>query len=162
VPTVASSKQVASRWRVCNSLDPPAISASGTQEDIFKDSLIGLLENLHTDGNLADLSFSVVESVMSVGSFYSREKVINRTSPYKDFAFELEGDDFRWRWETTPLGPKFSSEILSKHLILPLISTSHLSFSSGESIHDIGDDQLEKASFLSPSLGHTSSNFKAY
>lgn len=35
----------------------------------------------------------------------------------QDFAFELECDAFRWRWETCLLGHKSSAELISKHLI---------------------------------------------
>lgn len=64
--------------------------------------------------------------------------------PWKDFAFSIGNDTFRWRWETFNLGPRMSADILSKHLILPLISTTHLAFSSADPISTSSETDLEK------------------
>ena len=62
----------------------------------------------------------------------------------KDFAFQLECGVFEWRWETNNLGHKRSSEIISKHLILPLITVGNMALSSSESLGEMSDVDLEK------------------
>lgn len=43
------------------------------------------------------------------------------------------------------VGPKISAEILSKQLVLPLISVTHLAFNSAEFVTEMSDGDLEKA-----------------
>lgn len=82
----------------------------------------------------------------------------------QDFSFELGSDEFKWRWETYSLGPKVhtsivltgsrladlsclvqvSADVLSKHLIMPLVSVTHLSFSSADPVSGISEGDLEK------------------
>lgn len=62
----------------------------------------------------------------------------------KDLAFELESESFHWRWEANRVGPKISAEFLSKQLIMPLISVTHLAFNSAASVGEISDGDLEK------------------
>jgi hypothetical protein len=59
-------------------------------------------------------------------------------------AFELECETFKWRWEVVFVGFKLSSEILSKHLIAPLVSVAYLAFSSADPICDLPESELEK------------------
>lgn len=42
------------------------------------------------------------------------------------------------------VGPRMSADILSKHLIMPLISLSHLAFSSADPVSELTDADLEK------------------
>lgn len=63
-------------------------------------------------------------------------------------AFELEFEAFKWRWEPNFLGYQTSSSILSKQLIIPLISTNHLAFSSSESLGVVTDRDLEKVIYF--------------
>ncbi|RDB25908.1 hypothetical protein Hypma_006495 [Hypsizygus marmoreus] len=123
---VLTSKQIARRWRDCNNGSPPPF-AEAEAEDEWRTATLELLSKAHTLGGIADISFEVVES------------------NYADFAFELECDSFKWRWETCFLGHKRSAEIISKHLILPLISISHLAFSSPDVLGDLSDADIEKA-----------------
>lgn len=58
--------------------------------------------------------------------------------------FEIEGDAFKWRWNTIFVGYKISAEILSKHLIMPLISVSHLVFTSPNAVSNLPGDDLDK------------------
>ena len=62
----------------------------------------------------------------------------------KDFSFLLECNAFKWRWETIFVGHKVSADILSKHLIMPLISVNHLAFSSPDVVGDLPPTDLEK------------------
>ncbi|KAL0567395.1 hypothetical protein V5O48_014599 [Marasmius crinis-equi] len=78
-------------------------------------------------GGMTEFSFEVVES------------------RYSDFAFELECKGFKWRWETCFVGRKLGSEIISQHLVLPLISVNHLAFSSNDPVGEITESELEKA-----------------
>lgn len=59
-------------------------------------------------------------------------------------ALELECNNWKWRWEPAFLGPKVSAEIISKHLIIPLISVNHLAFSSSDVLGDLAPGDLEK------------------
>ncbi|KAJ3515489.1 hypothetical protein NLJ89_g1728 [Agrocybe chaxingu] len=63
----------------------------------------------------------------------------------QDLAIELECEAFKWRWEICFLGHKWASEIISKHLIFPLISLNHLTFSTAEVVGEIPDGDVEKA-----------------
>jgi len=121
---VLAGKQLARRWRSLNQFAPEPMS---TPEDAWREQTLQVIADAHTIGGIAELSFQVVES------------------QYSDLAFEVECEAFKWRWETTFLGHKLSSEIISKHLIFPLISLNHLTFSSSETICDLPDSELEKA-----------------
>ena len=64
----------------------------------------------------------------------------------QDFAFQLGSQTFKWRWDANYLGPKLSADILSKQLIMPLISVVHLAFSSPSGVTDMSDNALEQVS----------------
>ncbi|KZT73160.1 hypothetical protein DAEQUDRAFT_722284 [Daedalea quercina L-15889] len=119
------SNQLARRWRDCNSRTPSF--DNNEEEDEWRTATVELLSATHTIGGIADLTFEVVKT------------------HYSDFAFELGSDSFKWRWETCAIGPKLSAEILSKHLIMPLISLTHLGFSSADPVSELSDADLEKA-----------------
>ncbi|EGN98682.1 hypothetical protein SERLA73DRAFT_181268 [Serpula lacrymans var. lacrymans S7.3] len=123
---VMNSKQFARRWRDCNKHDNSHFSDM-EEEEAWRTRNIDLLNKGHSIGGIADLAFEVTES------------------SYADFAFELESDHFNWRWETTLTGHRLSAELLSKHLIMPLISVNHMTFSSTDAVCDISESDLEKA-----------------
>ncbi|KAI9568257.1 hypothetical protein HD554DRAFT_2205149 [Boletus coccyginus] len=123
---VLSSKQFARRWRECNKrFDSPPLD--GDEEEAWRECSLELLSRAHTLGGVVELSFEVVES------------------KFGDFTFQLECDAFKWRWETIFVGHKVSADILSKHLIMPLISANHLAFSSPDVVGDLPPADLEKA-----------------
>jgi hypothetical protein len=62
----------------------------------------------------------------------------------QDFAFELECDAFKWRWETCLLSSRMSAEVLSKHLIMPLISITHFAFASADPVSELSESDLEQ------------------
>ncbi|OBZ72490.1 hypothetical protein A0H81_07816 [Grifola frondosa] len=126
VSSVVSSKQLARRWRDYNPKSPP-LYASGEDEDEWRIGILELLSAAHTLGGIVDLSFEVVDS------------------RYSDFAIELGSDSFKWRWESFALGPKVSADLLSKQLIMPLISVTHLAFSSADAVSELSEANLEKA-----------------
>jgi hypothetical protein len=70
----------------------------------------------------------------------------------QDLAIDLHGDSFRWRWETFSIGPKQSADVLSKHLMIPLLSTAYLAFISSDAISEISGSDLEKVSPQHPTL----------
>ncbi|KAH7928084.1 hypothetical protein BV22DRAFT_1149218 [Leucogyrophana mollusca] len=123
---VLTSKQFARRWRDCNKRSNAPSPVEG-EEEAWRTRHIELLSRAHTLGGMADISFEIVES------------------NYADFAFELECEAFKWRWDTIFVGHKTSAEILSKHLIMPLISVNHLAFSSPDAVADLSKNDLEKA-----------------
>ncbi|KAF8899954.1 hypothetical protein CPB84DRAFT_1847513 [Gymnopilus junonius] len=120
---VLTSKLLARRWRACNQASPQPFAKSG-DEDAWRENILDLITKAHTIGGLADLSFEIIDS------------------NFADIAFELEYETFKWRWETYFLGHQRSSEIISKHLIFPLISLNHLSFSSAEALPSQTVDKL--------------------
>ncbi|EKM78712.1 hypothetical protein AGABI1DRAFT_121142 [Agaricus bisporus var. burnettii JB137-S8] len=121
-----SNRQIARRWRLCNPQAPSPFS-NLEDEDEWRSSVLELLSKAHTLGGINELSFEVVES------------------HYSDMAFQLECDSFRWKWETCFVGHKLSSEIISKQLILPLIDTNYLLYSSTESVKDMTNIEVENA-----------------
>jgi hypothetical protein len=69
---------------------------------------------------------------------------------FQDLAIHLRGEGFEWRWETFPIGPKQSANVLSKHLMIPLLSTAYLAFISPDAISEISGNDLEKVGLNSP------------
>ena len=61
----------------------------------------------------------------------------------QDLAFDLDFDDFKWHWETYLIGPKSSAEVISQHLIMPLLSVTHLAFASADPVSELSDADLE-------------------
>ncbi|KAJ6494766.1 hypothetical protein C8R47DRAFT_381834 [Mycena vitilis] len=121
---VLNSKQFARRWRACN----PDCAADFDQEDDEEEWRIANLELLskaHTLGGMTDLGFDVVES------------------NYADLAIQLDCEAFKWRWETCLQGSRFSAEMISRHLVLPLISLNHLAFTSA--VGESSETDLEKS-----------------
>lgn len=62
----------------------------------------------------------------------------------QDLAFEMECEAFNWRWELCYIGHKSSAELISKQLILPLISVNAMAFSSVDAVSEMGDSDVEK------------------
>ncbi|KAF9266617.1 hypothetical protein L218DRAFT_956394 [Marasmius fiardii PR-910] len=120
-----NSNQFARRWRECNSLSFEFASSEREEEEWRKNTL-KTLTAAHTVGGMTDFSFEVVKS------------------RYSDFAFTLESDSFKWRWETCFVGHKLGSEIISRHLVLPLISVNHLAFASVDAVGEIMEAELEQ------------------
>ena len=78
---------------------------------------------------------------LSVISFALHVALIRQV---QDLTFELRSNNFRWRWETYNQGPKISANVISQHLVLPLISLNHLAFSTAESLSETSEGNLEK------------------
>ncbi|KAJ7707781.1 hypothetical protein B0H17DRAFT_531770 [Mycena rosella] len=121
---VLNSKQFARRWRACNP-DTAVEFAREDDEEEWRLLNFELLSKAHTLGGITELSFDCVES------------------NYADLAIELECEAFKWRWETCLQGGRFSADMISKHLVLPLISLNHLAFSS--TVSESSATDLEKA-----------------
>ncbi|KAI6169132.1 hypothetical protein EDD17DRAFT_464473 [Pisolithus thermaeus] len=123
---VLNSKQFARRWRECNeNISSPFLDDDA--EEAWRTRHLEILSRAHTLGTVSDLSFELVESKTA------------------DLAFELGCDTFKWRWDAIFVGHKTSADILSQHLIMPLISVNHLAFSTPNAVGDLGEDDLEKA-----------------
>lgn len=79
----------------------------------------------------------------------------------QDLAFEIRSDEFKWKWEAYSLGPKVrtarllkaianeplqtSADVISQQLVMPLISVTHMAFSSPDAVRDQDTGDLEKA-----------------
>ncbi|KAL4072583.1 hypothetical protein V8B97DRAFT_1870277, partial [Scleroderma yunnanense] len=123
---VLSSNQFARRWRECNKRISP-LHLDEEEEVVWRTRNLDILSSAHTLGAISDFSFEVVDS------------------KFGDLAFEMECDAFKWRWETIFVGHKISADILSTHLIMPLISVNHLVLTSPNVVGDLSADDLEKA-----------------
>ncbi|KAI0696256.1 hypothetical protein BC835DRAFT_1343011 [Cytidiella melzeri] len=124
---VITSSRIARRWRECNPGVASLLLLSEEEEDEWRSQALDLLSAAHSLGGIVDLSFETVESRNA------------------DLAFELRCSEFKWRWETYSLGPKVSAEVISKHLIMPLISLTHMAFSSSEAVSAQTEADLEKS-----------------
>ncbi|KAI9461604.1 hypothetical protein BJY52DRAFT_186079 [Lactarius psammicola] len=122
---VLSKQRLSSRWSTCNP-NSTLNHLSRPEEDSWLDQALQYLEDVHSLGAIGDLYFTV------------------RESRYSDLAIDLRGDGFNWQWETFSIGPKQSADVLSKHLILPLLSTAYLAFISPDAISEISSNDLEK------------------
>ncbi|KAI5982267.1 hypothetical protein EDD15DRAFT_2325177 [Pisolithus albus] len=123
---VLNSNQFARRWRECNErISSPF--PDDDAEEAWRTRNLEMLSRAHTLGTVSDLSFELAESKKA------------------DLAFELGCDTFKWRWDTIFVGHKASADILSQHLIMPLISVNHLAFSTPDVVGDLGAEDLEKA-----------------
>ncbi|EIN03738.1 hypothetical protein PUNSTDRAFT_128654 [Punctularia strigosozonata HHB-11173 SS5] len=114
-------------------------------DNAWRTTALLALSQLHSSGSLADATFEIIASTYSVrvASQETREVPL-KWENWQDLAFILEGP-FRWRWETYQLGPKSSADILSKHLIMPLISVTHLAFASADPVSELSEADLQGA-----------------
>lgn len=123
---VLTSNQFARRWRICNNLSISPLPDTDDEES-WRDRHLTLLGSAHSLGGFPGLALELEKPT------------------FGDLALELECNNWKWRWEPTFLGPKVSAEIISKHLIMPLISVNHLAFSSSDVLGDLVPGDLEKA-----------------
>lgn len=123
---VLTSNQFARRWRICNNLSISPLPDTDDEES-WRDRHLTLLGSAHSLGGFPGLALEL------------------KKPTFGDLALELECNNWKWRWEPTFLGPKVSAEIISKHLIMPLISVNHLAFSSSDVLGDLVPGDLEKA-----------------
>ena len=68
----------------------------------------------------------------------------------QDFAFELRLEDFIFRWETNSAGPRISAEVISRQIIMPLMSTAHFAFNTPSSVGEMSESDLETVSKVKP------------
>jgi hypothetical protein len=123
---VLTSNQFARRWRMCNKLSISPLPDTD-EEESWRDRHLTLLGCAHSLGGFLELTLELEKPT------------------FGDLALELECNNWKWRWEPTFLGPKVSAEIISNHLIMPLISVNHLAFSSSDVLGDLAPGDLEKA-----------------
>lgn len=141
-----TSNLIARRWKADNGIDPFVANSVGGEDDAEEKWRLSIIEDLiklHTPGGIGSAEFEIVESNYSVCPFLSSRHLI-LYCVYQDLAFKIEHGTFKWTWETCFLGHRYSSEIISKHLVLPLISFSHLSLSAGSPVGEMSDSDLEK------------------
>ncbi|KAG1887268.1 hypothetical protein F4604DRAFT_1239656 [Suillus subluteus] len=123
---VLTSNQFARRWRMCNKLSISPLPDTD-EEEAWRDRHLTLLGCAHSLGGFLELTLELEKPTLG------------------DLALEMECNTWKWRWEPTFLGPQVSAEIISKHLIMPLISVNHLAFSSSNVLGDLAPENLEKA-----------------
>jgi hypothetical protein len=150
-----TSNQLARRWRECRPLDSKS-NLTSREGELWRRDILKCLSAAHTVGNFADMSFEVVKSLYSVSRFefcYPTPPEGCTNAPLfrpKDFAFELRLDDFVFRWETNTTGHRISAEVISRQIIMPLMSTAHLAFSSPNSVGVMSESELETVSQEEP------------
>ncbi|KAG2060825.1 hypothetical protein BDR06DRAFT_993108 [Suillus hirtellus] len=123
---VLTSNQFARRWRTCNKLSISPLPDTN-EEESWRDHHLALIGRAHSLGGFLGLTLELEKPASG------------------DLALQLECNNWKWRWEPTFLGPRLSAEIISKHLIMPLISVNHLAFSSSDVLGDLAPGDLEKA-----------------
>lgn len=123
---VLSKQQLSRRWSMLNNNSAPS-HLPHPNNDAWLDQVLQYLVDVHTLGVMGNLSFDVIDS------------------RYSDLAIQFRGEGFEWRWETFSIGPRQSAEVLSKHLMIPLLSTAYLAFISPDAISEISGSGLEKA-----------------
>ncbi|KAL1675020.1 hypothetical protein EV122DRAFT_293013 [Schizophyllum commune] len=123
---VMTSVQLARRWRATNGKAQSLEALEDEQEDSWREARLGLLGKAHSLAAFPDMSFEVVPT------------------RYSDLAVRIEAESFGWVWQTTFVGYRMSAELLSQHLILPMISVVHFTLGGQESLVDMPDDDLEK------------------
>lgn len=64
----------------------------------------------------------------------------------KDLAFELRLEDFVFRWETNRAGPRISAGVISRQIIMPLMSAAHLAFNTTNPVGEMSESDLETVS----------------
>lgn len=111
---------------MCNKLSISPLPDTDDEES-WRDRHLTLLGHAHSLGGFLGLTLELEKPTLG------------------DLALELECNNWKWRWEPAFLGPKVSAEIISKHLIMPLISVNHLAFSSSDVLGDLAPGDLEKA-----------------
>ena len=148
---VLSRQQLSRRWSTLNT--------NGTfnhlpyrEYDSWLDQVLQYLVDAHSPDVIEGLSFDVVESRYSVcrAFFFSH---VSCSYKLQDLAIDLRGDSFKWRWETSFIGRSHSAELLSKHLIMPLLCTANLAFTMRHAINGISDYDLEQVGFESSLRG---------
>jgi hypothetical protein len=142
---VLSSNRFARRWRACNKSTEEFPSAK--EEDQWRAQHLRLLSDAHTLGGITALTFELVDSKYTV-----RKLIVFLSFQLKfslqDAAFELECETFKWRWETFVTPPKYSAELISKHLLMPLISLTHIAFASADPVSELSQTSLETVSIF--------------
>ncbi|KAL1758618.1 hypothetical protein FB107DRAFT_288347 [Schizophyllum commune] len=123
---VMTSAQFAQRWRATNGKAQSFETLENEREDSWREARLVLLGKAHSLGAFPNLSFEIVPT------------------RYSDLAVRIEAESFSWVWQTTFVGYRMSAELLSQHLILPMISVVHFTLGGQESIVDMPDDDLEK------------------
>ncbi|KZT29888.1 hypothetical protein NEOLEDRAFT_483938 [Neolentinus lepideus HHB14362 ss-1] len=123
---VLTPKRFAQRWRDANR-DSELVCDDPDEEHDWRAYNLDRLSKLHTLVNFADATFTIVESQNA------------------DLSVELDCEHFKWRWESYYVGPRTSADVLSKHLIMPLISTMHMAFNSADPVSELSSDDLQKA-----------------
>jgi hypothetical protein len=123
----------------------------GPLDDQARDTALKLLTSLHSLHAFGDLDFEASRPPTCVRS---RSGLILRPSAdpthVKDLALKLEHETsdasrgWNWRWEAFAVGSKLSSNILSQHLIMPLVTTVHLAFQSPDSLAELAERDLEQ------------------
>ena len=120
-------------------------------EDAWLDQVLQYLVDVHTPRMMSDLSFDVMDSrysVRGVGVWCTFQALTDFF--FQDLAINFRGEGFEWRWETFSIGPKQSAEVLSKHLMIPILSTAYLAFISPDTISEISGADLEKVGLNIP------------
>lgn len=86
--------------------------------------------------------------VYSYSNYSQLPEPFTNTQPLllQDFAIELRLEDFTFRWETNVAGHRISAQVISTQIIMPLMSTAHLAFSSSSPIGEMSESELEAVS----------------
>ncbi|VDB89796.1 unnamed protein product [Peniophora sp. CBMAI 1063] len=125
---VLNTQRLIRRWQSLNpSTSPTDLPPPEANLEQWIDAIVQCLRDSHTLGGMDDMSMEL------------------EPSPYADLCIAFGGHGFKWRWDTCILPPKLAAEVLSRHLIIPLICTANLAFTTSDPLADMPEGELEKA-----------------
>ena len=112
-------------------LDAPADARTWREERIQE------LSRLHSPLEVDMSEFLVLESTLNAVSSFTTLVLSPKTDArLQDLEVTLNSGSFQWTWNTMSAG-LLSPEILSKHLIIPLITLSESSLKTATDIPDV-------------------------
>lgn len=146
-----NTQRLIRRWQALNpSTSPPDLPPPEAKREQWIDAIVQCLADSHTLGGMDDMSIEIESSPYAVCACVYGVQI--HTDDEQDLCVALGGDGFKWRWDACIVPPKLAAEVLSNHLILPLVSTVHLAFTSTEPLGEMPESELEKVRLAETSV----------
>ncbi|KZS90201.1 hypothetical protein SISNIDRAFT_458149 [Sistotremastrum niveocremeum HHB9708] len=121
-----TNNSLTTRYRACNPTSADQLSADMER---WRADKFQQLVAAHSVEAFQDADFSVLDS-------YDYDLVIQ-------FIFD-QPEEWTWRWNLTRMGPRTSANFLSKHLIVPLVLSSHVAFQTIDAKRPVSEQEWEK------------------
>ncbi|KAH7105445.1 hypothetical protein BKA62DRAFT_812954 [Auriculariales sp. MPI-PUGE-AT-0066] len=117
---------LARRWASANPTLHIPLNSQGLPDDTTIKYIVEVLSIMHTIKHMSSGTLKVSEDYNS------------------DLAIDLATNDYSWRWNALAVGLRTSADLISTHLITPLLTFSWASLDLKESMKQVGADALEK------------------